>query len=221
MFHVGLTCDHLPETDEDEFCGVIGIATMLLAEVGNEDDSLDVVLEVLRQSEDFFDYHIGDSGEETFVPTLYKLGQHRLDKLMSFAKEEGLYVYGKYQVFPAVAQIAIRQPERRGEVIEWFRELLHFAADVLPEAKSIDSTLIGLIICDLVDIRAKELLEEICSVYDTGQIDIGCCGDYNDVREDILHPRYPFVNNVELDIHKRFAQMRKKFREKRDEPSIS
>ena len=211
MFHVGLTCDHLPETDEDEFCGVICTASMLLAEVGNEDDSLDVVLEVLRQSGDFYDYHIGDSGEDTIVPSLYKLGQHRLDKLMSFAREEGLHVYGKYLVFPAVAQIAIRQPERRGEVIEWFREFLHFAADALPEAKSVDSTLIGLVICDLVDIRAEELLEEIRSVYDTGLIDLGCCGDYNDVREDILHPRYPFVNDVELDIHKRFAQMRKKF----------
>lgn len=209
MYHIGLTCNHLSgEKTEDEFNGVIGTATMLLAEVGNEDSSLDVVLEVLRQSPDFYDYHINDAGEETFTPTLYKLGQHRLDKLMDFAKEEGLHTYGKYQVFPAVAQIAIQQPERRAEAIEWFREYLQFATQTLPEAKSLDSTVAGLMVCDLVDIRAKELLEEIHTLFDTGLVDLGCCGKYQSVERDILHPQYPYINTVHLDIYERFAQMR-------------
>ena len=209
MYHVGLTCDHLPE--EDEFNGVIGTATMLLAEVGNEDSSLDVVLEVLRQSPDFYDYHINDAGEDIFTPTLYKLGQHRLDKLMEFAKEEGLHTYCKYQVFPAVAQVAIRQPERRKEVIEWFRQYLQFATQALPETKSIDSTVAGLMICDLVNIRAKELLDEIRAFFDTGLVDLGCCGKYESVKSDIQHPQYPYINTVHLDIHERFALMRQLF----------
>ena len=55
------------------------------------------------------------------------------DKLIDFAKEEGLHTYCKYQVFPAVAHIAIQQPERRAEVIEWFRAYLQFAAQALPK----------------------------------------------------------------------------------------
>lgn len=207
MFHIGLTCDHLPE--EEEFNGVVGTASMLLAEVGNEDSSLDVVLEVLRQSEDFYNYHINDAGEEIFTPTLYKLGQRRLQKLMDFAKEEGLHTYGKYQVFPAVAQIAIQQPERRSEVVEWFREYLQFAVEALPETKSLDSIVAGLMVCDLVNIRAKELLSEIRALFDTGLVDIGCCGRYESVERDILHPSYPPSCNVHLDIYERFAELGK------------
>lgn len=184
---------------------------MLLAEVGNEDSSLNVVLEVLRQSPNFYDYHINDSGEEIFTPTLYKLGQHQLEKLMTFAKEEGLHTYCKYQVFPAVAQIAIQQPERRAEVIEWFREYLQFATQALPETKSLDSTVAGLMICDLVEIRAKELLKDIRALFDTGLVDLGCCGKYESVEQDILHPSYPHINTIHLDIHERFAQMRRLF----------
>ncbi|MBQ9362429.1 MAG: hypothetical protein IJT97_03300 [Bacteroidaceae bacterium] len=212
LFHIGLTCHNLPDEDtENEFNGVIGTATMLLAEVGNENSSLDVVLEVLRQSPDFYDYHINDAGEDVFTPTLYKLGQHRLNKLMDFAKEEGLHTYGKYQVFPAVAQIAIQQPERRAEVIKWFREYLRFVTQALPEARSLDSTVAGLMVCDLVAIRAEELLEEIHALFDTGLVDLGCCGKFQSVERDILHPRYPYTNTIKLDIHERFAQMRRLF----------
>lgn len=209
MYHIGLTCDHLP--DDEDSNGVIGNATMLLAEVGNEDSSLDVVLEVLRQSPDFYDYHINDSDEDIFTPTLYKLGQHQLEKLMAFAKEEGLHTYCKYLVFPAVAQIATQQPERRTEVIEWFREYLQFAIKELPEAKSLDSTVAGLMICDLVEIQAKELLEDIRDLFNTGLVDIGYCGKYESVEQDILHPQYPYIDTIYLDIHERFAQMRRLF----------
>jgi hypothetical protein len=182
---------------------------MLLAEVGNEDSSLDVVLEVLRQSPDFYDYHICDSAEEVFTPTLYKLGQNRLDKLMAFAKEEGLYTYCKYQIFPAVAQIAIQQPERRAEVIDWFREIVQFATKTLPDAKCFDSTLAGLMASDLVDIRAEELLDDIRAMFDTGLVDLGCSGNFKSVSEDILNPRYPYINTIHLDIHERFAHLKK------------
>lgn len=213
MYHVGLTCDQLPENEsEDEFNGVIGTSIMLLAEVGNEDSSLDVVLEVLRQSPDFYDYHICDSAEEVFTPTLYKLGQNRLDKLMAFAKEEGLYTYCKYQVFPAVAQIALRQPERRAEVIDWFREIVQFATKALPVAKCIDSTIAGLMACDLVEIRAEELLDDLRAMFDTGLVDLGCCGNFKSVSADILHPRYPYINPIHLDIHERFAHLRELYR---------
>ena len=204
LYFTGMTCDHLPDDEAEEFNGVIGTSLMLLAEVGNEDSSLDVVLEVLRQSPEFYDYHICDSGEDIFIPTIYKLGQHKLDKLMAFAKEEGLYSLSKSCVLSAVSQIAYYQPKLRDEVIEWFREIIQFALEKLPNPQFFDSDLLGDIINELTEIRAKELLKEIRALFDTGYVETFFTRNYKEVEEDILNPEYTSDNFCLLDIHERF-----------------
>ncbi|MBO7102159.1 MAG: DUF1186 domain-containing protein, partial [Bacteroidaceae bacterium] len=204
LYYIGLTCDHVPDEDSEDFNGVIGTSVMLLAEVGNEDSSLDVVLEVLRQSPEFYDYHICDSGDDTCVATIYKLGQHKLDKLMAFAKEEGLYSLSKSCVLSAVSQIAYYQPKRRDEVIEWFREIIQFALEKLPNPQFFDSDLLGDIINELTEIRAKELLKEIRALFDTGYVETFFTRNYKEVEEDILNPEYTSDNFCLLDIHERF-----------------
>ena len=204
LYYTGLTCDHLPDDEAEEYNGVIGTSLMLLAEVGNEDSSLDVVLEVLRQSPEFYEYHICDSGEDIFIPTIYKLGQHKLDKLMAFAKEEGIYSTCKTQVLSAMIQIAKFQSDRKGEIIEWFREIIQFALKKLPNPQFFDSELLGIMIGELTEIGAKELLKEIRALFDTGFVETTICGNYKEVEDDILYPEHTYDYNCLLDIHERF-----------------
>lgn len=212
LYNIGQTCDNIPQGDDapDEFYCILPNCTLLLGEVGNQESSLAVVLEMMRQSNDFMDYHFGDAGSDFFTGTLYLLGQNRLDVLMNFIKEEGLDTYCKSYVFPAVANIAILQPERRGEVIEWFREVLRFATEMLPKTQWFDSTLSGLILNDLIDIQAKELLPEIRDMFATELVDLGSCGNYNKVAHMVKNPRYADTYiPIETEIHKRFAKIKR------------
>ena len=211
LYHIGLTCDGIPDDyDPDGYTGILSNCTVLLGEVGNEESSLEVVLELMRQSPDFMDYHFGDAGDEIFVPTLYLLGQNRLDVLMNFVKEEGLTTFFKCHVFPAVAHIALVQPERRNEVVRWFREIIRFATKMLPKTQWIDSDLAGLMLHSLLDIQAKELLPELREMFATGLVDLGACGDFADVTRMIANPRYiGDPSAYETDIYKRFANMKK------------
>lgn len=213
MYHISLTCDGIPEGyDDGQYNGLLSSCVMLIAEVGNADSSLDCVLEVMRQSEDFFDYHLGDSSHEVFVPTLYKLASSRLDKLMAFTKEEGLYWLPKAEVFPTVVQIALRQPERRAEVIEWFRQALHFCINHVEEAKAVDNEVAATMICDLIDLQAVELLPEINALFDTGRVNLSNCGRREEVLRDIVNPKYAGrLDDCILDIHDRFEDMHHKF----------
>ena len=213
MCHTGLTCDGIPEGyDDGQYNGLLSSCLMLIAEVGNSDTSLDCVLEVMRQSTDFFDYHLGDSSHEVFVPTLYKLAENRLDKLMAFIKEEGLYWLPKAEVFHTVVQIALRQTERRVEVIEWFREALHFCIDHVAEAKAVDNGVAATMICDLIDLQAIELLPEIHALFDTEMVDLSHCGRRQEVLDDIVSPDYAGrLDYCILDIYDRFEDMRRKF----------
>lgn len=212
MYHIGIGCDGIPsEVSDADFVGVVCNAIILLAEVGNEESSLDVVLEVLRQSEDFLDYHIGDSGSETFVPAIYKLGRNRLDKLMSFMNEEGLYDMAKIYVVEAVAFIVQKNPERRSEIVEWFRELTAFATEKLPETQCVDSVLSGFIVNSLVDLQAKELLPEIKAMFDTGLVDEGICGGYDDVVKMLSAKEPPSLDVYFTDVYEWFESMRRIF----------
>ena len=213
MYHISLTCDGIPEGyDDGQYNGLLSSCVMLIAEVGNADSSLDCVLEVMRQSEDFFDYHLGDSSHEVFVPTLYKLASSRLDKLLAFTKEEGLYWLPKAEVFPTVVQIALRQPERRAEVIEWFRQALHFCINHVEEAKAVDNEVAATMICDLIDLQAVELLPEINALFDTGRVNLSHCGRREEVLRDIVNPKYAGrLDDCILDIHDRFEDMHHKF----------
>lgn len=211
LYHIGMTCDGIPDdASYDEYNGVVANAVILLGEVGNHDSSLDVVLEVLRQSDDFYDYHICDNGAEIFVSTIYMLGHDRLDKLMDFMKEEGLYVFAKVQVLAAVAAIVPKHPKRRSEIIEWFRILLVFATEKLHETKFIDSTVAGFIVCNLIDIKAKELLPEIKALFDTRLVDESLCGNYNEISRSISKES-PVTDLYVTDIYKRYEEMSRFF----------
>ena len=123
---------------------------------------------------------------------------------MAFAKEEGLYSLSKSCVLSAVSQIAYYQPKRRDEVIEWFREIIQFALEKLPNPQFFDSDLLGDIINELTEIRAKELLKEIRALFDTGYVETFFTRNYKEVEEDILNPEYTSDNFYLLDIHERF-----------------
>ena len=212
LFHTGETCDGIPEDLwEADNGSPITHALFLLGEIGDE-GSLDVVLETLRQSSEYSDFHFGDLMTEIYTPTLYKLGKDRLDKLMEFAKEKGLDTFNHVKIFPPVACIAYLHPERRNEVIEWFREILRFATEKLPETQYFDSELAGMMLSDLIDLKAEELLPEIKAMFDTGLVSLACCGDYEKVEKDILSLKQTHCHEYPMEIHERFAELRKRWK---------
>lgn len=112
-------------------------------------------------------------------------------------------------VFTAVAHIALVQPERRKEVVEWFREVILFATEMLPKTQWFDCDLAGLMLHDLLDIQASELLPEIRKMFDTNLVDIGACGDYAAVLRLIKDPyQEGDPNDIITEVHKRFADMK-------------
>ena len=149
---------------------------------------------------------------EIYTPTLYKLGKDRLDKLMEFAKEKGLDTFNHVKIFPPVAYLAYLHPERRNEVIEWFREILRFATEKLPETQYFDSELAGMMLSDLIDLKAEELLPEIKAMFDTGLVSLACCGDYEKVEKDILSLKQTHWYEYPMEIHERFAELRKRWK---------
>jgi uncharacterized protein (UPF0305 family) len=61
----------------------------------------------------------------------------------------------------------------------------------------------------LLDIQAKELLPEIREMFATRFVDLGVCGDFAEVSQRILKPRYKdHYNHYFTEIHEHFADMK-------------
>lgn len=210
LYHIGLSNDVAYDKDEtiydndDRYDCNLMQAVRLLAEVGDE-QSLDVVLEVLRQDGGCLDYHFGDYLVETFVPVVAKLGVGHLDKLMSYAKEPGLYDYAHNLVMEAVCAIYVHNPELREEAKEWFKEILTFAMDKLDadDRSYFSHTLIGFALIHCMNMGEEDLLPIIMKLYEKDYVNQMICGTYVNVAQDIL-TKHSSMDHFIMDIHEWF-----------------
>ena len=133
---------------------------------------LDIVLEVLRQDLDFYDFYFGYLYETMLSAITYQLGQNQLDVLMDFMKEPGLLLMSKYRVVEAVAHIVIAHPDRRGEVMGWFGSLLDYYFDILKDQKNdiCPTLLLDHVTACMMDIRGVETLPVLQKIYRTYHI---------------------------------------------------
>ena len=164
--------------------------------------SLPVILDFLRQDNDFREYWVSDWLESYFDPTLYLLGSHQLGVLKDFALEENLSPWHKALACEAVAQVAMKEPERRGEALQWFNDVIQYHLDNPKNLNLIDSTFLSSLLCDLIHFRAVELEDKARELYATGWIDNGFCGDLAIFLEDLHKPHNPYYNKpmpVDLD----------------------
>ena len=205
-YEMGRTCDEIPATDEKAINSAFVHALILLKQLADP-TSLSVVLETLCQRKEFYDYQLGIIFNETYVPTLYNIGKDQLDQFFAFLQIPGLYTYARYLIFPTVLQIAIKEPERRNEVIEWFRKVLRFYTENLNTNHCCDGLLAGLLVADLVKLQAEELLPEIKAMYETGKVNEQCCGNYENVKTIISKPSQ-FAIEYQFEAHAHYEQLR-------------
>lgn len=150
-------------------------ALMLISELKSE-GSLHVVLDVLRQSEKHLDFWFDSFLTEQVWECIYNTGSNQLDTLKNFMKEPDRYCYTRSEVSVAVSQILHHNPERRDEVIDWYRDIFNFYIKNQDDDRIIDSDFIGFMIADVIDFSGKELKPEIIELYTCGLVSYGICG---------------------------------------------
>lgn len=191
-----------PDTNDYRFYPAVGHALMLLGNLGRE-AALDVVLEVLRMPKDFQECVFGDVDNLIIMPTILQLGKNHLDQLMDFMKERGLENFNKNNVTQVVLHVGV-DLGRRSEAVEWFGQLLRDIIGDFPNADYTDATLNGLIVGDLVELDARELLPEIKRLYDLDFIDRWINGIYQNVEKDM--GQYSAAP-IDFDLKSRYHQM--------------
>lgn len=161
---------------------------ILLARI-QSDKGLDAVLEIMRQTGEFADYHLGDLTPELLHPALYACGKDNVPAIEDYLNQPGLDSYLRSQAPDALAMIVFNHSERRNEIINVFRRLLNNMVSNLPVQRACDGTFAGFVMSNLMDIDAKELIPEIKATFATDCVNKTIAGDCPKVIKDIERGR--------------------------------
>ena len=167
---------------------IIGNSIMCLCDVGTQEDSLPVVLEVMRQNSDVLDFNIGDMSDLFITSVIWNLCKDEPTALLPFLLEEGLSSWGKSDVIVALQTIGEHYSKSRQAVVDVFRTLFIAYTEDLPQRKICDGGLVGTLATAVVSMGAKELLPLIEEAYATGLVDEMVCGDITSIRKEIEKP---------------------------------
>lgn len=167
--------------EEEEFTFVIH-AVSLLGEIGAT-DSIGVILNVLSQSDEYLNLYFGDFITYGLWEPIYKIAGDQLEACKQFMFRPGMDTYARTTISEMCVQIALNHPERRSEVMDWYGDVIRYFLDSNLEDNVIDSDLIGLMICDVIDIKGSGLLPQIEQLFEQGIVSIGICGNWEEVSE--------------------------------------
>ena len=166
----------------------------LLAQIGSP-AGLNAVIEILRQSFEFCDYHLGDYAPGLLTWGLYTTGLNNVDAMVVLMNTPGIPTYNRSNLYDALAMIAHHHPERRQEVIDIFRSQLQSMVTRIPELDAADAEAAASLISSVIDITASELKPEIKLLFDADLVDLSICGDYNAVVKEFDRPRKEYIES--------------------------
>ncbi len=176
----------LSEPEEGALVHTAILLTGLASEKG-----LPALLEILRQSPQFIEFHYGDLAEYLLPMAVYSTMGDNAAEVESMFYQPGLDSYHLSLASESLVIRALLEPERREEVVEIYRRLLTAMKERLPERKDYDATFAGFVMSHLIDMEAKELIEEVREVFATDCVDKSIAGDCEEVIEQIKHNAYP------------------------------
>jgi len=140
-------------------------ALYLLKEIKAE-ESLSVLLELLRQPERVLDFWLFDVLTENIWQVIYVLGLNQPGKLADFLKEPYNHSFARSEISVALTQIVLHHPERRNEIIALYKDVIHFLIINKANEAINDPTVVGLMLDDIIEFNGKELLPEIKMLFD-------------------------------------------------------
>ena len=194
-------------------------AIYLLGQLRAE-ESLDDILKVLSQGDEFLEFWYGDFLTGSLWEPLLYIAERQLDRLRDFVLSPNIYAYARSEVSCCVSQTGLHHPERRDEVIEWYREVFRRLAAATPDEGLVDSEFIGLAISDAMDIRAVEILPEIQALFNLGYVNKGICGALAEVEREIKTPVKKSYKKKLLNIFDRYRQLKTDFVDETEETDI-
>ncbi|MDE7160185.1 MAG: DUF1186 family protein [Muribaculaceae bacterium] len=165
----------------------IVLNSLLLITASARAEALDALLELLRQSEEFLDYHLNGGADVLLPCAVAETGSTRIDDIVAYIGEPEISPEIKAYAIRGLGMIAVRHASKREKVCEVFREFLLKGVPTVSDEES--ASILGYIIAAAADMGASQLRPEIRAAYAAGGVDLYRAGTVEEVEELLSIPR--------------------------------
>lgn len=172
------------------------------------EESLPIVLDWLRQGEDFINFWAVDEVTDVLFESFYPIAKNRLPDLLAYVREPNQWSGARSMVVTVVAKIALEEAGRRAEAIAWFREVArHTVANVADDALT-DTEFLATWAASIIDFQGTELWPEVQELYALNLIPLGHAGELKDVKKDIFEKprRRDTIGNYILGVARSYGK---------------
>lgn len=162
-------------------------------------NSFDVVLEILRQTEDIINFNLPDYDGFTYIlPMLSLMFEYKPQYLEKFMLESGITVRGKQIVAEQLSRMASdlnvgnedHKKKIHEQLVSIFGNVMKAYISDYPASRLCDKQLVSYVVKAIVNARLGELSEQVKTVYEKDMIDKNICGDL-DVNLSIMQDNTP------------------------------
>lgn len=149
-------------------------------------NSFDVVLEILRQTEDIINFNLPNYDGFTYIlPMLSLMFEYKPQYLEKFMLEEGITVRGKQivaeQLSRAVSDFDVCNEDKKkkihAQLVSIFGNILDAYISDCPTGRLCDRQVVSHVVKAIVNAGLGELSEQVKTVYEKNMIDKAICGD--------------------------------------------
>lgn len=164
---------------------IIPNALLFLMPDCDEAASWDVIMEVLKQDSQFWDFNFCDAQAELLHPVLRRFCGCHLNELFDFLLAEGYYSFDKVVLLEFLGFYANEHKEDQALIKDLLRHLLECYAKDLPECRICDGNVAAFAVGLVVDCGFEDLIPQVKALYDTGLLDCSIEGTFENVVKNI------------------------------------
>jgi|GEM_PF-3122056 len=169
-------------------------SVILLTHLGM-DKSFPVVMELLRQGTGFLIHRVGSDFTDRLGSLLCHCGLDHVDEFEAFLMERGRQAAPRSVAIDALIAAASFFPERRKDIIEFFRGYIMKVMKGLRKCEYCDPAMAGYLIYALMQLRPEELLPEIQALLYTDKVATSISGDIEEIENEIMGGRPCSIDN--------------------------
>jgi len=152
-------------------------ALLLLSELKADSSSF---IPFISQSEEYHSFWGCSYSKDFMWQTIFALGSNKLESLKSLLLFQTNSPELDNAVTKAVSQIALHYPERREEIVNWYKAILHHFIQNHPANFNYSAPFLGTVVSNILDFWGVELYNEVSILFDLKRIDESVCGNKED-----------------------------------------
>ncbi len=184
LYTIGSTYRDIMENPDEAIPDGSIVHSLIFLSAIKSGKALGALIELLHQSDDFMEAHLGDFATTALPQALATALGDNPEQIITLLDTPGLPSFNRFYIIKALAIMADRMPELRSGIIELMRKHLQRVATDLADTRACDSEYVGLMMPLFDDLNAIELKPEIKAVFDTGLVDTSVCGTFDDLFTD-------------------------------------